>query len=98
MGAATLLPYPMRLGSGTYDFNLGLTWNQYNESYSLGAQVMSTLRTGENNQDYRLGHENKLNFGAQNLWTIHGAYLPESKPRTDKASKAVTPAYWWHRL
>ena len=28
MGPNTLLPYPMRLSSGTYDLNLGLTWNQ----------------------------------------------------------------------
>ncbi len=74
MGPNTLLPYPMRIGSGTYDLSLGLTWNQYHETYSLGAQLMSTLRTGENDQDYRLGHENKLNFWAakslNNSWSL----------------------------
>ncbi len=62
MGPDSLLPYPMRLGSGTYDMNVGLTWNQYSDEISMGAQWLSTIRTGENSQDYRLGHENKINF------------------------------------
>jgi len=89
MGANSLLPYAMRLGSGTYDLNLGLTWNQYNEAYSLGSQLMSTLRTGENNQDYRLGHENKLNFWAakslNNSWSL-SARLEAKNRQSIKAS------------
>ena len=64
MGENVILPYGMRLGSGTYDVNLGLTWNQYHEGHAFGAQVMSTIRTGENDADYRLGHENQLNAWA----------------------------------
>ncbi len=62
MGEDTLLPYAMRLGSGTYDFNIGLTWNYQAETFSMGAQMMNTTRTGENNADYRLGHQNKLTY------------------------------------
>lgn len=64
MGPNSLLPYPMRLGSGTHDLKLGVTWNRYLDDYSLGAQLMSTLRTGENDQNYRLGHENQFSFWA----------------------------------
>lgn len=62
MGDDSLLPYGMRLGSGTYDFNVGLTWNYQADKYSIGAQIMNTTRTGENDADYRLGHENKLTY------------------------------------
>lgn len=62
MGDDTLLPYGMRLGSGTYDFNIGLTWNYQTENYSMGAQIMNTTRTGDNDADYRLGHQNKLTY------------------------------------
>lgn len=62
MGADTLLPYGMRLGSGTYDFNVGLTWNYQAEHFSMGAQIMNTTRTGDNDADYRLGHQNKLTY------------------------------------
>ncbi|MFV0542461.1 MAG: transporter [Marinicella pacifica] len=62
MGEDTLLPYGMRLGSGTYDFNVGLTWNYQAEQFSMGAQIMNTTRTGENDADYRLGHENKFTY------------------------------------
>lgn len=76
MGPNSLLPYPMRLGSGTYDLNLGLTWNLYHSDYALGAQYMSTLRTGDTDQDYRLGHENKLSFWASKSfnasWSLSG--------------------------
>ena len=55
MGANSLLPYPMRLGSGTYDLKPGLTWTHYGENWSGGAQAMATVRLDENNRDYTLG-------------------------------------------
>ncbi len=89
MGPNSLLPYPMRLGSGTYDVNVGLTWNQYNASYSLGSQWISTIRTGDNDQNYRLGHENKLNFWvAKSLadsWSV-SARLEAKNKQSIKAS------------
>ena len=49
------LPYPMQLGSGTWDFTPGLTYVQTYDSWSWGAQGLYTLRTGENDNGYTLG-------------------------------------------
>jgi hypothetical protein len=56
------LPYPMQLGSGTWDIIPGLTWVQLYDSWSWGAQGLYTLRTGSNDNGYTLG--NKLNLSA----------------------------------
>ena len=53
------LPYPMQLGSGTWDFTPGLTYVQTYDSWSWGAQGLYTFRTGTNDNGYTLG--NKLN-------------------------------------
>lgn len=56
------LPYPMQLGSGTWDMIPGLTYVQLYDSWSWGAQGLYTLRTGTNDNGYTLG--NKLNLSA----------------------------------
>jgi hypothetical protein len=56
------LPYPMQLGSGTWDFIPGLTYVQLYDSWSWGAQGLYTLRTGTNDNDYTLG--NRLSLSA----------------------------------
>jgi hypothetical protein len=55
-GANVVLPYPMQLGSGTWDLRPGLTYNGRALHFSWGAQVMGTIRLGRNDQNYRLGH------------------------------------------
>jgi hypothetical protein len=52
----TRLPYPMQPGSGTYDFSPGVTWLGQTDDWSGGAQASATLRSGENEAGYRLGH------------------------------------------
>ncbi len=54
-------PYPMQLGSGTWDLLVGATYNQQWVDYSVGAQFMTTVRTGSNDQGYRLGNQYQLN-------------------------------------
>ncbi len=49
------LPYPMQLGSGTWDFGPGFTYNGRTERFSWGAQYLATIRAGDNNQGYALG-------------------------------------------
>lgn len=49
------LPYPMQLGSGTWDFIPGLTYVHTYDRWSWGAQGLYTLRTGENDNGYTLG-------------------------------------------
>ncbi len=58
------LPYPMQLGSGTYDVLAGLTWTDFldvtGSDTKYGVQLDSVLRTGTNSNDYRLGNQVKL--------------------------------------
>lgn len=56
MGANSLLPYAMRLGSGTFDLKPGITWTHQSSSWSAGAQASGTIRLGENDRDYTLGN------------------------------------------
>ena len=60
-GMETVMPYPMRLGSGTYDVVLGATYLGKWNRFSLGFQTANILRTGENSRDYRLGNNYRLN-------------------------------------
>ncbi len=56
MGPNTLLPYPMRLGSGTYDLKPGITCSFLGENWSVGAQGLATIRLGDNDRSYTLGN------------------------------------------
>lgn len=51
------LPYPMQLGSGTVDFNPGVTYRGYAtpHTWSWGAQASAVIRTGTNDEGYTLG-------------------------------------------
>ncbi len=56
MGSDSLLPYPMRLGSGTYDLMPGITYlGQSKNTWSWGSQATATIHLGENRRDYTLG-------------------------------------------
>ena len=50
------LPYPMQLGSGTFDLMPGITYRGQSESLSWGVQSGGTIRLGKNKNDYRLGN------------------------------------------
>ncbi len=60
------LPYPMQLGSGTYDLLPGVTYTALYDHWSWGSQANAVMRLGENDNDYRLGHEYQLS-----LWGAH---------------------------
>lgn len=53
------LPYPMQLGSGTYDIIAGLTYTAMTDAMSWGAQYEATIRTGSD-EGYTLGDVHKL--------------------------------------
>lgn len=55
MGPAQKLPYPMQLGSGTFDLLPSLTYTGQTQDVGWGAQARATIRLGENSEDYRLG-------------------------------------------
>lgn len=54
LGAATLLPYPMRIGAGTHSFRPGLTWNRQLDGGSWGAQASAVIQVSDDN-GYALG-------------------------------------------
>jgi len=51
------LPYPMQVGSGTYNLIPGLTYlgQQVNGNYSWGAQAMATIHVGTNDEGWSRG-------------------------------------------
>ncbi len=52
----TQLPYPMQLGSGTWDITPGITYYQRWENLNLGGQAKATIRLNENDRNYKLGN------------------------------------------
>ncbi len=59
------LPYPMQLGSGTWDFQPGATYAGASDRFSWGAQYLGTFRTGTNNEGYALGDKHEATAWAQ---------------------------------
>lgn len=55
-----LLPYPMQIGSGTFDTQLGFTYLGQTATVSWGSQLNTTIRFGTNSDEYAFG--NKLNL------------------------------------
>jgi hypothetical protein len=61
------LPYPMQLGSGTFDLIAGLSFATFRDRWSFGSQWRSTIRLGENDEGYSLGDEHALTAWASYL-------------------------------
>ena len=57
------LPYPMQLGSGTFDFNPSIVYRGQNasRSWSWGSQVAAIIRSGTNDEGYTLGDQFSAN-------------------------------------
>jgi len=67
-GPDTPLPYPMQLGSGTWDLLPGVTYLGQTDWWSWGGQATGIVRLGENDQDYRLGNAfNTTAWGARRI-------------------------------
>ena len=62
------LPYPMQLGSGTYDMLLGLTYHYHGETWIIGGQSLGKVRTGKNDNGYRLGNRAEFTAWLTRLW------------------------------
>ncbi|MEM7231829.1 MAG: transporter [Planctomycetota bacterium] len=62
------LPYPMQLGSGTFDLLPGVTYlGQAGDDWSWGAQALGTVRLGKNSSNYSLGDRAQFTvWGARN--------------------------------
>ncbi len=67
-GTSVILPYPMQLGSGTWDFMPGVTYIGQISGWQWGAHAKGTIRANKNANDYRLGNRYKLTgWGARNF-------------------------------
>jgi hypothetical protein len=62
------LPYPMQLGSGTYDLLGGVSYLAGHGPWGWGAQYRATLRTGKNDEGYTLGDVHKINAWVSHRW------------------------------
>lgn len=54
------LPYAMQLGTGTYDFEPGITYAGHNEAIGWGTQFLATIRMGENDEGYAWGDKQTI--------------------------------------
>lgn len=63
------LPYPMQIGSGTYDFLPGLTYIGKSGKIGWGTQYSGVIRIeDENDEDYSLGNEHRITAWGSYLW------------------------------
>ena len=63
------LPYPMQLGSGTYDLLPGVTYSGKHDRWGWGAQYSGTVRIGDNDANYALGDQHEVTAWGSYLWT-----------------------------
>ena len=87
------LPYPMQLGSGTFDLEPGVTYNGRSNSFSWGAQYRAAIRTGTNDEGYSLGdiHQGTgwVQYGPAPsvAFSVRGSFI--SKGRIDGIDPAI---------
>lgn len=62
------LPYPMQIGSGTFDALPGLSYSGHADRLGWGAQYAGTVRIGENDAGYAYGDAHLLTAWASWLW------------------------------
>jgi hypothetical protein len=76
-------PYPMQLGSGTYDPIVGLSYSGRSARLGWGAQWRGKFRTSENDDNYQLGDEHRLNAWVSYLFlpAVSGSIRLESFSR-----------------
>ena len=71
------VPYPMQMGSGTWDIIVGTTGFYFFETLSFGGALNTKLRTGKNKYNYRLG--NTLSMSAWIAKNVTHAWSISSK-------------------
>lgn len=96
MGPNQQLPYPMQLGSGTWDLLPGITYLGQYRTLSWGSQISGVIRLGENDRDYTLGDQfDATAWGAWDWFNwISTSYRLDwsSWGNIDGADKALNPA------
>lgn len=64
MGMMKILPYPMQLGSGTYDVTLCYSFQEIFSDWSYGFQLNATKRFDYNSEDWRYGDRREVSAWA----------------------------------
>lgn len=93
------LPYPMQLGSGTYDLLPGVTYLGQTGDWSWGGQLGGTFRLGRNDEGYSLGTRGALTAWGSRKWTdwmstslrIDGQIWGNIGGRDDDLNPAMVP-------
>jgi len=67
-GRATL-PFPMQIGSGTFDMIPGLTYVGHTDRLSWGAQILGTYRIGDNKSEYTVSDRVDFTSWVAYPWT-----------------------------
>jgi len=81
------LPYPMQIGSGSYDLVGGLTWRGSTENLGWGAQWRSVIRLADNDEDYRYGDDHQLtgwtSFAFKHNVSVSGRLTLQNRGKVD---------------
>ena len=95
-GTNGLLPYPMQLGSGSFELMPGVTFTTTLGNWSLGGQARVGLPLNKNSRGYRLGHSAISTFwGARRLndWvSVSLRALFENWGNIEGSDHALNPA------
>ena len=83
LGGNSQLPYPMQLGSGTYDPQLGALYLGFSEQWYWGGQGTATIRFKKNDNGYKLGNRLDIKAWLNHAWNdnfssfmqLHGEWL-----------------------
>jgi hypothetical protein len=62
------IPYPMQLGSGTFDLLPGITYYSHSGNIGWGGQLMGNVRLGENDEEYSLGNTLQVTAWGSYMW------------------------------
>lgn len=68
------LPYPMRLGSGTFNARPAITWKHYEDHGSYGLQLQTDIPLGRNYRDYSVSDIYKVHAWYSHLVTDRLAF------------------------
>ena len=94
-GSNQLLPYPMQIGSGTFDLLPGITYTGRSDDWSWGGQLNAVVRLDENDDSYALGNVyNASVWGARRLtdWVSSSVRLTgEMVENIDGADPRLNP-------
>ncbi len=95
-GRNQLLPYPMQLGSGTFDLLPTVTYLGQTNRWTWLSQANATLRIGKNSSDYALGDRLRLTgWGSRQLteWVaVNGQVEGQIWGNIDGANPGLNPA------